>query len=322
MKIGNLEIENPVFLAPMAGVTDLPFRLRCKRMGCGLVYTEMVSAKGILYNNSNTKELLRIDPEERPVAIQLFGSDPELLADMARKIEPYADIIDINMGCPAPKIVKNGEGSALMKDAALIGRIVKAVSSAIKKPLTIKIRKGFNPERVNCVEAAKIAEENGAAAIAIHGRTTDQYYSGEADWESIARVKESVAIPVIGNGDINSPEDAKAMLEQTGCDAVLIGRAAQGNPFLFRRCTEYLKTGKLLPETSIEERVSFALDHAREMAELKGEWLGIREMRKHLAWYTRGMPGAARLRLEINRAETMEDVERLFFSAEFRGLNN
>ena len=256
MKIGKLELENNVFLAPMAGVTDLPFRILCKEMGCGLVYSEMVSAKGILYDNKNTTELLEIDSKERPVAVQLFGSDPEILGAMAKKIEQYPiDIIDVNMGCPAPKIVKNGEGSCLMKTPELVGRIVKSLVESQSKPVTIKFRKGFDDDHVNAVEIAKIAEANGASAVAVHGRTREQYYSGKADWDIIKQVKEAVNIPVIGNGDVFTPQDAKNLLEHTGCDAIMVGRGAQGNPWIFKRILHYLQTGELLPEPTAEERV-------------------------------------------------------------------
>lgn len=312
MKIGNLELENNVFLAPMAGVTDLPFRLLCKEMGCGLVYSEMVSAKGILYDNKNTTELLEIDPKERPVAVQLFGSDPEILGAMAKKIEPYPiDIIDVNMGCPAPKIVKNGEGSCLMKTPDLVGRIVKSLVESQSKPVTIKFRKGFDDDHVNAVEIAKIAEANGASAVAVHGRTREQYYSGKADWDIIKQVKEAVNIPVIGNGDIFTPQDAKNLLEHTGCDAIMVGRGAQGNPWIFKRILHYLKTGELLPEPTAEERVEKALRHSQMLIDYKGEYIGVREMRKHMAWYMKGLPGAAELRGKLNYAENMAELESL-----------
>ena len=312
MKIGNLELENNVFLAPMAGVTDLPFRILCKEMGCGLVYSEMVSAKGILYDNKNTTELLEIDPKERPVAVQLFGSDPEILGAMAKKIETYPiDIIDVNMGCPAPKIVKNGEGSCLMKTPELVGKIVKSLVESQSKPVTIKFRKGFDDDHVNAVEIAKIAEANGASAVAVHGRTREQYYSGKADWDIIKQVKAAVNIPVIGNGDVFTPQDAKNLFEHTGCDAIMVGRGAQGNPWIFKRILHYLETGELLPEPTGEERVEKALRHAQMLIDYKGEYIGVREMRKHMAWYMKGMPGAAELRGKLNYAENMAELEAL-----------
>lgn len=312
MKIGSVALENNVFLAPMAGVTDLPFRILCKEMGCGLVYSEMVSAKGILYDNKNTTELLEIDEKERPAAVQLFGSDPEILGAMAKKIESYPiDIIDVNMGCPAPKIVKNGEGSCLMKTPELVGKIVKSLVESQSKPVTIKFRKGFDDDHINAVEIAKIAEANGAAAVAVHGRTREQYYSGKADWDIIREVKKAVHIPVIGNGDIFTPQDAKNLLEHTGCDAIMVGRGAQGNPWIFKRILHYLETGELLPEPMAEERVEKALRHSQMLIAYKGEYVGIREMRKHMAWYMKGLPGAAELRGKLNYAETLAEMEGL-----------
>ena len=270
MKIGNVVLENNIFLAPMAGVTDLPFRILCKEMGCGLVYSEMVSAKGIFYGNENTTKLLTIEQRERPAAVQLFGSDPAIMAAMAKKIENYPiDILDVNMGCPAPKIVKNGEGSALTKNPSLVGQIIKAMVTAQKKPVTVKIRKGFDDNHINAVEIAKVAQENGAAAIAVHGRTREQYYSGKADWDSIKAVKDAVSIPVIGNGDVFTPQDAKALLEYTNCDAIMIGRAAQGNPWIFKRILHYLNTGEQLPEPTAEQKVEKALCHARMLIDYK-----------------------------------------------------
>ena len=312
MKIGNVEIENNVFLAPMAGVTDKPFRIICKEMGCGLVYSEMVSAKGMFYESKNTHKLLESDEKERPVAVQLFGSDPVIMAQMAKRLENMPiDIIDVNMGCPAPKIVKNGEGSALMKTPELVGEIDKALVESQKKPVTIKFRKGFDDDNINAPEIARIAEANGASAVAVHGRTRQQYYSGKADWDIIKEVKKAVKIPVIGNGDVDSPQKAKELFEHTGCDAIMIGRGAQGNPWIFKRTIHYLKTGELLPEPTAQERAETALRHARMLIEYKGEYIGVREMRRHLSDYTKGLPGAAAIRGRINCAESYEEIEEL-----------
>ena len=312
MKIGNVTIGGNVILAPMAGVTDLPFRVLCKEKGADLIYTEMVSAKGIYYDNKNTESLLQVLDEERPVALQLFGSDPALMAEMAKKIEHRNfDILDINMGCPVPKVVNNMEGSALLTNPKLVGQIVKSVSSAIEKPLTIKIRKGFGKDECNAVEIAKIIEDNGGAAVAIHGRTREQYYTGEADWEAIARVKEAVSIPVFGNGDVTSPELAKKMLEYTGCDAVMVARGVRGNPWLFRQIKDYLATGKYEEKPSIEEVVATIKRHARLQAQYKGEYLGVREMRKHVAWYTTGYHDSARLRQKVNEVESLVALDEL-----------
>lgn len=309
MKIGNVLLENNVFLAPMAGVTDLVFRIICKEYGCGLVYSEMVSAKGILHNNKNTQNMLEVSEKERPAVIQLFGSDPEVLGQMAKKAEKFADIIDINMGCPAPKIVKNGEGSALMKNPKLVGEIVKSVSSAVSKPVTIKFRKGFDETCINAPEIAEIAEENGAAAVAVHGRTREEYYSGNADWDIIKEVKKRVSIPVIGNGDVTSPETAKELFDKTGCDAIMIGRAAEGNPWIFKRTIHYIKTGELLPEPTVEEKLTLALRHLDMLVEYKGEYIGVREMRRHLGKYIKGIPHCAEARLHINKAETRDEMK-------------
>ncbi len=310
MKIGNVTTQNNVFLAPMAGITDKVFRTLCREMGCGLAYSEMVSAKGMHYNNRNTAQLLEIEPSERPCAVQIFGHEPDIMADMATRLNEYKDIdiIDINMGCPAPKIVKNGEGSALMLKPELAGSIIKAVASASRKPVTVKLRKGFDNSSLNAVEMARIAEYNGAVAVTIHGRTREQYYSGKADWDIIKAVKENVTIPVIGNGDIFTPRDAENMLEYTGCNAVMIGRGAQGNPFIFGRTVHYLRTGELLPEPTWEERLDMAERHTNMLVEYKGEVIGIREMRKHLGWYIKGLPHSAEMRVKINATTGRENM--------------
>lgn len=312
MKIGNVEIKGNVALAPMAGVTDLPFRLLCKENGCGYLYTEMVSAKAILYNNKNTEALLNVTEGENPIAVQLFGSDPQIMADMAKRLEerPF-DVIDVNMGCPVPKVVNNGEGSALMKDPVLVGRIVEAMANAINKPVTVKIRAGFNSQSINAPEIARIVQESGGAAVAVHGRTREQYYSGKADWDVIARVKANVSIPVIGNGDILTGQDAVDMMKQTGCDGVMIGRGARGNPWIFNQINEYLSSGKEMVPPDITEIRDMILRHARMLVEVKGEYTGIREMRKHFAWYTAGMKHASGLRNEVNHVENMEQLEAL-----------
>lgn len=312
LKIGNVELDSPVALAPMAGVTDLPFRILCREQGCGLMCTEMVSAKALLYKNRNTKPLLETKPEERPVAVQLFGSDPEIMSEMALMLEegPY-DIIDVNMGCPVPKIVNNREGSALMKNPKLAGEILSAMTRKLKKPVTVKFRKGFNDESVNAVEFAKMAEQSGAAAVAVHGRTREQFYSGKADWDIIRQVKEAVSIPVIGNGDIFTPQDAGRMMEETGCDGVMVARGAKGNPWIFSRIDHYLKTGEVLPKQGPEEVKQMILRHAELLVAFKGEYTAMREMRKHVSWYTAGYPHSAALRNEINLVETMEELTEL-----------
>jgi tRNA-dihydrouridine synthase B len=312
LNIGNVKIEGNLVLGPMAGVTDLPFRLLCKEQGADLIYTEMVSAKGIQFNNKNTENLLMVEEEERPVSLQLFGADPYILSETAKRIEHRNfDILDLNMGCPVPKVVNNGEGSALMKDPKLVGEIVKAVSSAIKKPFTVKIRRGFTESTVNAVEIAKIIEANGAAAIAVHGRTREQYYSGKADWNIIREVKEAVSIPVIGNGDVLTAEDALRLVKETGCDGIMIARGAMGNPWIFSQLKEYFATGVHSKKPTAKEAVDMMLRHARMAIEYKGEFTGIREMRKHVAWYTTGYPLAAKLRNRVNEIENYDELEKL-----------
>lgn len=307
LTIGDVTLDNNVILAPMAGVTDLPFRLLCREMGAGMVCMEMVSAKAIYYHNRNTEELLAVHPGEIPASLQLFGSDPEIVAEMAARIEerPFS-VLDFNMGCPVPKVVNNGEGSALMKNPQLVEKLLKALVKAVKKPVTVKIRKGFDENSVNAVEIAKLAESCGVSAVAVHGRTRAQYYSGRADWDIIRQVKEAVKIPVIGNGDIDRPQAAEAMLKATGCDGVMIGRAAQGNPWIFRETIRYLEDGVLIPRPDREEKREIVLRHAVLQSEIKGEYTAVREMRKHLAWYTAGMPHSARFRGMIHSIETME----------------
>ncbi len=309
LTIGNVELKNNVILAPMAGVTDLPFRVLCKEQGAGLLCMEMVSAKAIYYGSKNTEELMKISPAEMPVSLQLFGSDADIMADMAKKIEekPFA-VLDINMGCPVPKVVNNGEGSALMKNPKLAEEIITKMVKAVKKPVTVKIRKGFDEAYLNAVEMAKIAEASGAAAVAVHGRTREQYYAGKADWDCIRAVKEAVKIPVIGNGDVTDALSAERLLKETGCDGVMVGRAAQGNPFIFREITEYLETGVIPPKPTLAEVRATIERHARMQMEEKGEYTGVREMRKHLSWYTVGYPNSAKYRQMINSMETMEEL--------------
>ena len=300
MKIGNVELENRVFLAPMAGVTDMPFRVLCKEQGCGLVYTEMVSAKGMHYDDEKSTKLTLLDGREKPGAVQIFGSDPEIMAEVAAKLnESDASIIDINMGCPAPKITKNGEGSALMKSPELVAKIVRAVVDTSKKPVTVKIRKGWDDASVNAVKIAQLAQENGASAVAVHGRTREQYYSGKADWDIIRQVKQAVSIPVIGNGDVVGPKEAKRLMEETGCDAIMVGRGAQGNPWIFNQINKYLETGEIISAPTPEAKIQTIIRHINMLIEYKGERTGILEMRSHIAWYIKGFRDASYTKQKI-----------------------
>lgn len=312
-QIGNVTVPGKIILAPMAGVTDLPFRLLCKEKGADLIYTEMVSAKGIYYNSKNTEALLEVRDEERPVALQLFGSDPDIVSSMAKKIEERNfDILDINMGCPVPKVVNNGEGSALLNNIPLAEEIIRKTVKATKKPVTVKFRKGFRDGEEQALELAKAAEAAGASAVAVHGRTREQYYSGKADWDIIRKVKESVSIPVIGNGDIFSGKDAERMFEETGCDAVMVGRGARGNPWIFPQIKHYLQTGEELPKPDMHELMEMILRHAKMQTEWKGELYGMREMRTHFAWYTSGYPNSASMRRRVNEIESIADLEKIF----------
>lgn len=310
MKIGSVECGN-IILAPMAGITDMPFRALCREQGATFSYTEMISAKALYYKNRNTLPLLQVAEGESPIALQLFGKEPELLAQEALKLEegPY-DIFDVNMGCPVPKVVNNGEGSALMLEPAKISQIVSAMTKVLHKPVTIKIRKGFSEDKINAVEVAKRAEDAGAAAVAVHGRTREEYYSGHADYDIIRQVKEAVSIPVIGSGDIYKGKDAKRMLDETGCDAVMIARGARGNPWIFREVAHFLKTGEELPRPSVEEVKKMILRHARMLIDFCGENMAIRQMRKHAGYYVTGYPDASKTRREINLCVTFSDLER------------
>ena len=311
MKIGSLNTENNVFLAPMAGVTDLLFRKICRRYGASLVYSEMISAKGLYYNDKKTAQLMKIDEAERPCALQIFGSDADIMAEVIPKFMEYKpDIIDINMGCPTPKIVNNGDGSALLKTPEKIGEIVRKVSDASPVPVTVKIRKGWDNDSVNAVTVAKIIEQSGAAAIAVHGRTREEFYSGTADWDIIKQVKNAVSIPVIGNGDIKTAADAKRMTDETGCDAVMIGRGAQGNPFIFRQINEYLSTGKLTYNPSPREKLAVMTEHIEALIAEKGEYIGIREARKHIAWYIKGLKGASKLKGVVFQISSADDMRK------------
>lgn len=309
MKFRDFEVENEVFLAPMAGVTDLPFRLICKELGCGLLYTEMINAKTLCYDDKNTKKMLNILDEEHPVAVQIFGSEPEFMGKAAQILNDYPnEILDINMGCPAPKVVKNGDGSALMRNPKLAGQVLDQVVKNSKKPVTLKIRKGWDDNSVNALEIAKIAEDCGICAITIHGRTREQYYSGQADWDIIGEVKSQISIPVIGNGDVTSVEDAIRIKDHTGCDAIMIGRGAQGNPWIFKRIDHYMKTGQLLDPPSKDEKIDIAIKHMDLAIKEHGEYVAVREMRKHIGWYLKGMKHSARFRDQINHMVTAKEV--------------
>lgn len=309
MKIGNVQLNNKVFLSPMAGVTDLPFRLICKEKGCGMLYTEMINAKALCYDDENTKKMLKIEDEEHPIAIQIFGSEPEFMGKAAAIMNEYPnEILDINMGCPAPKVIKNGDGSALMRNPKLASEVLSSVVKNSKKPVTLKIRKGWDDDSVNAVEIAKIAEQCGISALAIHGRTREQFYSGKADWDIIEQIKQTINIPVIGNGDVFEVEDAVNMLEKTKCDAIMIGRGAQGNPWIFKRINHYMETGEILPEPTLEERITTAIKHMNLAVAEHGEYVAVREMRKHIGWYLKGLKNSAKYRDQINKITDYKEV--------------
>ena len=309
MKIGNVQLDNEVFLSPMAGVTDLPFRTICKEKGCGMLYTEMINAKALCYDDENTKKMLNLEDDGHPVAVQIFGSDPEYMGKAASIMNQYTnDILDINMGCPAPKVIKNGDGSALMRNPKLAAEVLTAVVKNSKKPVTLNIRKGWDDNSVNALEIAKIAEECGISALAIHGRTREQFYSGKADWDIIAEIKQSINIPVIGNGDVFDVQDAVNMLEKTKCDAIMIGRGSQGNPWIFNRINHYMKTGEVLPEPTLEEKISTAIKHMNLAVAEHGEYVAVREMRKHIGWYLKGLKNSAKYRDQINKITDYKEV--------------
>lgn len=315
LKIGNITVDGNLALGPMAGVTDLPFRVLCKEQGADLIYTEMVSAKGIYYKNKNTEPLLEIREDERPVALQLFGSDPDIMGSMAAEIEHRNfDILDVNMGCPVPKVVNNGEGSAMLKTPELAGKVISSIANSINKPVSVKFRIGFDEIDSNIVDFAKRMEASGAQLIAVHGRTRAQYYSGEANWDIIRQIKKAVSIPVLGNGDVFTPQDAKAMLDQTECDGIMVARGVRGNPWLFKQIKAYLEHGELIEKPTCEELVAMVLRHGRLQVEWKGEYIGIREMRKHVAWYTTGYKNSAKLRGKVNEINTYRDLEHVMYT--------
>ncbi|MTI71779.1 MAG: tRNA dihydrouridine synthase DusB [Firmicutes bacterium] len=317
MKIGNIKVDNKIFLAPMAGVTDLAFRLICKEYGAGLVYSEMVSAKGMYYGDKKTEKLLKSDYKERPLAVQIFGSDPDIMSkvvkDKLNKRNDF-DIIDINMGCPAPKIVKNGDGSALMKKPKLVQKVIKAVVSASNKPVTVKIRKGWDNHSINAVEIAKIAEDNGAKAVGVHGRTREEYYSGFANWDIIKEVKESINIPVIGNGDLFKPEDVVKMFEHTKCDAVMIGRGSRGNPWIFKRTLSLINDNKIIDEPNFEDRIKMCIKHLDLLCRVKREDVAVKEMRKHIGWYIKGLPNSSTMRGKLNTFDDKEELKKELYN--------
>ena len=309
MKIGKVQLDNEVFLSPMAGVTDLPFRTICKEKGCGMLYTEMINAKALCYDDENTKKMLNLEDDGHPVAVQIFGSDPEYMGKAASIMNQYTnDILDINMGCPAPKVIKNGDGSALMRNPKLAAEVLTAVVKNSEKPVTLKIRKGWDDNSVNALEIAKIAEECGISALAIHGRTREQFYSGKADWDIIAEIKQSINIPVIGNGDVFDVQDAVNMLEKTKCDAIMIGRGSQGNPWIFNRINHYMKTGEVLPEPTLEEKITTAIKHMNLAVAEHGDYVAVREMRKHIGWYLKGLKNSAKYRDQINKITDYKEV--------------
>ncbi len=316
LKIGNLVLQGNVILAPMAGVTDLPFRILCREYGASFACTEMVSAKAIVYHNKRTEELMETGAGDEPLAVQLFGSDPDIMAEAACMVEENFAVIDVNMGCPVPKIVKNGEGSCLMTRPELAARILRAMVKSCGKPVTVKFRKGFREDSVNAVEFARMAEDAGVAALTIHGRTREQYYSGKADWNIIKKVKDAVSIPVFGNGDVFSPEDGRRMLEETGVDGIALARGVKGNPWLLKQIIHYLSTGELLPPPCLEERKAVMRRHMKLMEDHKGAYIATLEMRKHLSWYTAGLPGSSRLRDELNHAATLEELRQIIDSLE------